>query len=186
VEAIDLLLARRSVSKLVDPAPEGAALDRILRAALRAPDHGTLRPWKILLVRGEAREKLGAIWAEAMRRREPDVGEEELEREKRKALRSPLVAIVVAATRESPKAPEIEQILSAGCVAYGLAIAAQAEGFGAVWKTGDAAYDRWVHQELGLSASDKIVGVVYVGTPREEPPVANRASVADVVRDWNG
>lgn len=186
MEATELLLGRRSIGKLGEPAPEGDALDRILRIALRAPDHGALRPWKILLVRGEARTRFGELMAEATLRRKPAATPEELARERGKALRAPLLAIVVAAVRPSPKIPELEQLLSAGCVAHGLTIAAQAEGFGAIWKTGDVAYDRWIHDQLALAATDQIVGILYVGTPLETPPDAARPSVADIVSDWAG
>jgi queuine tRNA-ribosyltransferase len=186
MEAMQLLRNRHSVSKLVPPAPEGDALARILEVALRAPDHGALRPWKILLVRGDARAHLGELLADVLRHRRPDATEEELSREKGKAMRAPLIAIVVASLRPSAKIPEIEQLLSAGCVAYGLEIAAQAEGFGAVWKTGDAAYDRMLHEGLGLGESDRIVGLIYLGTPREEPPMTARPEVASHVVEWTG
>ncbi len=184
MDAMELLRNRRSVSKLIEPAPEGEALARILEVALRAPDHGALRPWKILLVRGDAREKLGALLADALRHRKPEATEDELSREKAKAMRAPLIAIVVAALRPSMKVPEIEQLLSAGCVAYGLEIAAQAEGFGAVWKTGDAAYDRMLHGRLGLGESDRIVGIMYLGTVREEPSRTARPEIHEFVMEW--
>ncbi|MDQ3035921.1 MAG: nitroreductase family protein [Myxococcota bacterium] len=186
MEATELLLGRRSIGKLGEPAPEGEALDRILQVALRAPDHGALRPWTVLLVRGEARERFGALMVEALRRRKPDVDEDELAREKKKSLRAPLLAIVVASVRPSAKIPDIEQVLSAGCVAYGLEIAAQAEGFGAVWKTGAPAYDRWLHERLGLAEQDRIVGILYVGTPLENPPDVPRPRIEDHVREWTG
>jgi nitroreductase len=186
VDAMELLLSRRSFSKLSDPAPEGDALERILRAALRAPDHGMLRPFRILLVRGEARERLGALMAEVARDRRPGIGEDELERERRKPLRAPLIAIVVARIRPSAKIPDVEQRLAAGCVAHGLVIAAQAEGFGAIWRTGDLAYDRSVHARLGLGGADQILGFVYLGTPSLVPPDAARPAVADHVEDWTG
>ena len=186
MDAMELLLGRRSVGKLKDPAPEGEVLERILRASLRAPDHASLRPWTVLLVRGDARAAFGEVLADSLRRRKPDVSDDELTRERRKPTRAPLLAIVAAKVKPSPKAPDIEQVLSAGCVAHGIVIAAQAEGFGAIWKTGDAVYDRSVHQQLGLGESESIVGVIYLGTIAEEPPAGTRAQVADIVRDWNG
>lgn len=186
MDAMDLLRTRRSVSKLGEPAPEGDALARMLEVALRAPDHGALRPWKILLVRGDARVQLGELLADVLRRRRPEATEEDLAREKAKTLRAPLIAIVVAALRPSAKIPEIEQLLSAGCVAYGLELAAQAEGFGAIWRTGDAVYERGLHEGLGLGDSDRIVGLLYLGTPREEPPKTSRASVDDHILEWTG
>jgi nitroreductase len=174
------------VSKLGEPAPEGAALERMLRAALRAPDHGLLRPWKVLLVRGPARQRLGEVLAASLKRRHPQASDEDLERERRKPLRAPLLAIVVASIRNDTQIPEIEQMMSAGCVAYGLQIAAQAEGFGAIWRTGEAAYDRAVHEALGLGMNDRIVGILYVGTPLQKPPEVPRPALEDHVLEWTG
>lgn len=184
MEAMELLLGRRSVGKLADPAPEGEALERILRASLRAPDHGALRPWKILLLRGEARERFGEVMAEVQRARDPHASAEDLERARRKPLRAPLLAVVVAALRESSKIPEIEQLVSAGCVAHTMVMAAQAEGFGAIWRTGDVAYDEITRERLGLDASDRIVGIVYLGSVASEPPDMPRPSVSEIVRAW--
>lgn len=184
MDAMELLLNRRSIGKLGEPAPEGEALDRMLRVALRAPDHGALRPWRVLLVRGDARAELGEVLADSLRARRPGAAEEELARERAKPLRAPLIAIVVASVEERSKIPEIEQLLSAGCVAYGLEIAAQAEGFGAIWRTGDPAYDRMVHERLGLGASDRIVAFVYLGTPTAVPPDGARPAVSALVADW--
>lgn len=186
MDAMELLLNRRSLGKLGEPAPEAEVLDRILRVALRAPDHGALRPWRVLLVRGDARARLGEVMAESLRARKAHVTEDELARERAKPLRAPLIAVVVASLRESPKAPEIEQLLSAGCVAYGLEIAAQAEGFGAIWRTGEPAYDRLVHERLGLGAQDRIVAFVYLGTPTSVPPDGARPEVSAIVADWQG
>jgi len=183
MEATELLATRRSFGKLGEPAPQGEALEQILAAALRAPDHGALRPWFVLLVRGEGRARLGAIFAESLRRRRPDAGPEELERERKKPERAPLLAVVVATVRPGP-IPEVEQLLSAGCVAHGIVLGAQAHGFGALWRTGEQAYDPWVAEQLGLGAADRIVGFVYVGSVRERPPEAPRPAVSAVVRSW--
>jgi nitroreductase len=59
--ALELLLNRRSVGQLEEPAPQGSDLDLILDAGLRAPDHGRLRPWRFVLIRGAAKP----AWATA-------------------------------------------------------------------------------------------------------------------------
>ncbi len=157
-----------------------------MRAALRAPDHAALRPWKVLLFRGEARAKLGALFVESLLRRSPGASADEIERERNKVLRAPLMVAVAAAIKQSPKAPEIEQVLSAGCVMYGIELGLQAEGFGSVWKTGAAAYDAELMSKLGLAPTDKLLGYLYVGTPAEEPPAFARPEPSAHVIDWNG
>jgi nitroreductase len=186
MNAMELLASRRSVTKLKDPAPDDAVIDCVIRAALRAPDHAALRPWKVLLFRGEARAKLGAAMEEALLRRSPAATAEEREKERKKVLRAPLMVVMVAAIKASPKAPEIEQLLSAGCVMHGLLLGFQAEGFGAAWKTGATVYDPAFVAALGLAPTDKIVGLLYVGTIAEEPPPIPRPEPSAFVIDAKG
>jgi nitroreductase len=186
MEAMELLASRRSVSKLKEPAPGDAVIERVVRAALRAPDHGALRPWQVLLFRGDARAKLGALFVESLLRYSPEARQDEIEKARSKVMRAPLVIAVAATIKPSPKAPEIEQLLSAGCVMHGLLLGFQAEGFGAVWKTGATAYDETLIERLGLARTDKLVGYLYVGTPSDEPHAITRPEPSAHVIDWNG
>src|SRR5678816_3617391 len=52
MDALELLLGRNSAVKLQDPGPVDHALDVIFRSALRAPDHGRLRPWRFIVIAG--------------------------------------------------------------------------------------------------------------------------------------
>lgn len=186
MNAMELLSSRRSVGKLVDPAPDAATLDRVLEAALRAPDHGALRPWRIVLVRGEARAALGDLFAEALARQVPAASPEALDDARRKAARAPLVLVVACAVKDDARIPEVEQLLSAGAVMHGLLLGFQAEGFGAVWKTGKNAYDPIVKARFGLRPTDHIVGFLYVGSVGAEPPAVPRPKVAAHVVEWTG
>jgi len=186
MEAREWLAARRSVSKLGGPGPDDTTLERIWTSALRAPDHGALRPWRILVVRGEARARLGALMAASALRERPELSPDELDRERSKPLRAPVVAVVVASLVDSRKIPETEQWLSAGCVAYGIVLAVQAEGFGAIWRTGGPSHDLRFHADMGLSVTDRIVGFVYLGTPKVMPPEGPRPLARDFVQDWDG
>ena len=120
MDGLQTLTTRASAMALTGPAPGDADLDRILAAAARAPDHGKLRPWKFILVRGAARNRLGEIMADALTARDPDAPTQMVEAERGKPLRAPLVVVVAStADPEHPKIPEIEQVLSAGCAALG-------------------------------------------------------------------
>jgi len=183
MQAIDALLARRSARALTDPAPDAAALDLIFSAAARAPDHGRLRPWRFLVVRGAARERLGAVLADHLRRMHPQIGEESLQRERLKAFRAPLIVAVAAHCDGAAKIPVIEQTLAAGAAAHAMMLAAFALGFNAMWKTGDAAYDAAVRQALGFGPGDAIVGFLYFGTEGPERAPAVRSEWRDRVRE---
>lgn len=61
MDALELLVNRRSASRLTEPAPAGEQLENILRAGLRAPDHGTLQPWHFFVIEGEGRDRFSQI-----------------------------------------------------------------------------------------------------------------------------
>lgn len=188
MDALEALLTRRSPGRLTDPAPDDAALKTMLDAAMRAPDHGRLRPWRFIVLRGEARVRLGDLMAEAMRRREPEMPAPALEKERAKPLRAPLIVVVAASLVEGHKIPAVEQLLAAGAAAQNLQLAAHALGFGTVWRTGAPAYDPYVKQSLGLDAADAIIGFMYLGTPVVESTEGKREIKApdqsQLVRDW--
>ncbi len=174
MQAIDALLRRRSAKTLTEPAPDEGALELLLACASRAPDHGRLRPWRFIVIRGAARARLGELMADQLRRKQPAAGAEALQRERQKPLRAPLIVTVAAVCDGAAKVPAIEQTLAAGAAAQNMMLAAAALGFGAMWKTGDAAYDDAVKAALGLESRDAIVGFLYIGTVPADglpPPV---------------
>jgi nitroreductase len=186
MDAIELLLTRASNGKLGEPAPDAETLDMLMRAAARAPDHGTLRPWRIQIVRGAARERLGLVLRNALLRRKPDAGAEELDKEQKRPLRAPLLLIVSVRIAAHPKVPEVEQILSVGAAAQNILLMLHAQGYAGMWRTGAPAYDPHVKDALGLLRSDAIVGFIYAGTPTTTPPQIPRAAPADFMTEWNG
>jgi nitroreductase len=166
-EEMDLLTAietRSSAARLTAPGPSPADLAQILAAAARAPDHGRMKPWLLVVLDGAVRERFADAAAEAKRRRIASMSDEQLAAEREKVLRSPTLVVVGCAVRENPKVPEIEQVIAAGAVAENLFLAAHALGYGVMWKTGAAAYDPDVKAVVGLKASDHIIGIMHLGT----------------------
>src|SRR6266853_20248 len=184
MQAIDALLQRRSARELTEPAPDEGALELIFSGAVRAPDHGRLRPWRFVVVRGSARERLGELFADHALRAQPQLGAQALQRERLKALRAPLIVAVAAHCNPSVKIPLIEQTLSAGAAAHAMMLAAFALGFNAMWKTGGPAYDETVKQALGFASTDDIVGFLYLGTETAPTAPPARSEWRDLVRYW--
>jgi nitroreductase len=182
MDAKELLATRVSNGKLGEPAPDDATVHEILEAALRAPDHAMLRPWRVFVLRGPARERLGDLFAEVERNGGADG--EAIQRARRKPLRAPLLFVVAAVPREHPGVPVIEQILSAGAVAHGILLGLSARGFAGMWRTGAAAYDGRVKEAFGLGPDDHIVGFVYAGTATLPPPEVKRPRVEDHIESW--
>lgn len=184
---LELLRDRASVpaDQLGDPAPDDGEIEKMISAAMTAPDHGGLRPWRFIVVRGKARARLGDVFAEAARRRSSAIDETAIERLRAKPLRAPLI-IAVAAVIDSdhPKIPVIEQILSAGAAAQQLQLAANALGYGSIWLTGESAHDSFVTEALGLEFDDRVVGFVHVGTAPGRRPAPARPPAAEFIREW--
>lgn len=189
MDAFELLQNRRSVpaDQLDEPAPRGKDLDAILRAGVAAPDHDGLQPWRFLLIRGPARERLGEVFARALRARAPDSTDAALAKQHGKPLRSPL--IIAVAARVDPcndRVPVMEQVLSAGAALNQMQLAANALGYGAIWLTGPNTRDGLVAEALGLDFDDRLVGFLYIGTPRTEPSPKVRPAPGSFTSEWTG
>lgn len=181
--AIDLLLTRRSVPPrlMTAPAPTAAEVETMLTIAARVPDHGRAVPWRFIVIGPEGGANLGEVIAATYQADHPDAPAETIESERSRLLRAPLVIAVISHTHAHPKAPEWEQILSAGAAAMSLVVAANALGYCANWHTEWYAYDRRVTSELGLDNTERVAGFVHIGTRAEQPLDRPRPSLADVV-----
>lgn len=187
MSAFDFLNQRTSLParQLGEPGPDDAQLEALLHLALRVPDHGKLTPWRLLLLRGDAKRELGQRLTDLHQRKDPDLAAAKLQKDRERYTHAPLVVGVIACLEaEHPKVPEQEQMLSAGCVAYNLLLGAQALGFAAQWLTGWAAYDRDAADILGLRANECIIGFVHIGTPAMAPLQRDRPALADKVSTW--
>ena len=186
MDAIEALTTRASNPRLSDPGPTSEDVQTIVRAALRAPDHGLLRPWRFITIAGEARERFGDVLADALTARTPDVPQAAVENERAKPLRAPLILVVVAnVDPHHLKIPEIEQVTSAAAAAQNVCLSAHALGYGCFWRTGLPAYDASVKKALGVAAKDHIVGFMYVGTPTAAAPdKGRRPEVGDFLEAW--
>lgn len=178
LSAAEFLARRRSFPRpsLKDPAPQGAALDRILETGMRVPDHGRLEPWRILVIDREAQTRLAPKVGEAAQR----LGREETRvANDVKAWASPLIIGVVYSPVDYPNFPEWEQYLSAGSVCLSILNAAMAEGWGAVWLTGPAAWDRqFMEESLGLAKNEQIAGFIHIGSCNETVPERPRPDIS--------
>ena len=165
MELIEGLISRTSAGKLAAPGPTAGQLARMLEAAGRAPDHGRLKPWRLIVLDDALRHAFAAAAIEGRRLREPAPTEDQLRIEGEKVWRSPAIVVVgCVIDRANRKVPEVEQLLAAGAAAQNLMLAAHGLGLGAMWKTGPAAYDPLVKRAVGLAADDHIVAIMHLGT----------------------
>ena len=181
---LSFLLEHQSIpaAQLNEPAPDDKQLNAILQSAMSAPDHGNLKPFRFLVIKGDARSELSRVFEQAARNRNLD--EDAVQKQKSKPLRSPLIVCVVATITQSPKIPEIEQILSAGSAAQHIQLACRALGFASIWLTGDNCYDQYVYQSLGLEFNERLVGFIYIGSLDAEVAIKARGSATEITQNW--
>lgn len=184
MDALTALQNRVSVSKLTEPAPTLEQLTQLFKAAVRAADHGNMRPWRFLVIQGEGLVRLGELFAQVAQENKSDITESELARFRSLPLRAPMIIVSIAQCRENPKVPRIEQIISAGAATQNLINAAFAMQLGAIWKTGEMAYDPKVKNALGLQSQEEIIGFIYLGTPAVPIHTPREQNPSDFFSDW--
>ena len=132
MDALELLINRRSASRLAEPAPTGEQLQNILRAGMRAPDHKSMQPWHFFVIEGEGRERFSAVLEQLTAAGSDDKA---IDKARNAPFRAPLIT-VVAKCEENHKVPRWEQEMSAGCAVMAMQMAAVAQGFGGIWRSG--------------------------------------------------
>lgn len=187
-DALELLKTRRSVKpmELTGPGPAAAEIDTILTVASRVPDHGKLAPWRFILFEGEPRIAAGEKIAAAFLADHPEATPEQMEFERQRLARAPLVIAVVSRAGAHVKIPEWEQTLSAGAATMSLVFAAHALGYAANWITEWYAYDRRVLDAFGLSPQERIAGFVHIGRPTRTAEDRPRPPLSEIVTRYGG
>ena len=185
-EVLDYLLSRRTLPAafLGAPAPSPEQLTDILTAAVRAPDHKKLEPWRLIEFTAQGCERMGALLEARWRELEPEADEARLKLERERFVRAPMVIGVVSTIKDTSRAPEWEQILSAGAVCMNLVHAAHASGFSAQWLTEWYAFDEKVLADLGLLDGERIAGFIHIGTPQTPKTERPRPDLSKIVQTW--
>lgn len=153
MSALDAVRARQSWSKVEQTAPSREELLTLTAAAGRVADHSSLRPWRLIELRGADREVLGAAIAKAQGDSAPSS----------KPLRAPLLIAVVASYRKSEKVPRWEQEAVASGVAHTLSLLLDEAGWGVIWRTGHYTRAKAVAKAHGLDKNEELLGWLYVG-----------------------
>lgn len=164
MDALTLLLQRRSAARLAEPGPMGEVLENIYQAGFRAPDHGALQPWRFVTVSGDGLARLSKLFYRIAVEEKRD--EQGIEKAKNAPLRAPLIITVIAHCDPASKVPVWEQVSSAGCAVMAMQMAAQAQGFNGIWRTGAWTDHPAVRDAFGCREQDAIVGFLYLGTPQ--------------------
>ena len=156
MDALNALHTRVSHPRVAGAVPSEDALQNMFRAALRAPDHGQLRPWRFLRIEGKGLAHLAA-----------------------------LIIVTISSAVDHPKIPVLEQDIAAGCATHAMLIAAHAQGIGAVWRTGPMSTHPVVLKGLGVKEHEKVLAMLYVGQIEGPDRPIRELAVEDFVTHWS-
>jgi|TARA_B110001469_G_scaffold32281_1_gene32826 nitroreductase len=185
MELLQGLLNRVSIHRLESPAPTSDQLEVMLQAALRAPDHANLKPWRSVMVKGEGLTKLGQILHQAQLERAPESDAQTLERCIKMPHRAPSILVLVASPKEHPKVPEAEQIQATAAAGSAILLAAHAQNIGAVWRTGWVVSHPMIREAFDIKEHEQIIAMIYMGTPSVTPRPAPTVSSQEFIKHWH-
>ncbi len=180
MNVFEAIFTRQSIAKLrPDPVPR-ELIERLLDAAVQAPNHYLVRPWRFFVLSGEGRVRLGDVLAQSLLERIPEAPPNALDKERGRLLRAPVVIVAAADAPADSRVIEIENVAAVAAAVENLLLAATALGLGAKWRTGGPAYDPSVKAFFGLSPEQHLVGFIYIGypdlvvEPKERPSFEDR------------
>lgn len=181
MDVFEAIHDRHSIKKVKqDPVPR-QMIEKLLDAAVQAPNHYKVRPWRFFVFTGETRERLGDVMSASLRDRHPGFPQVAFDKARATPLQAPVVIAIGVDKPAEAKVLEIENICAAAAATQNLLLAAHALGLGAKWRTGEWARDVKVKAFLGLEADQHIIGFIYVGHPEFVAEPAPRPSFEDRV-----
>ncbi len=179
MDVFEAIHTRHSIGQVKpDPVPR-ELIEKILSAAVQAPNHYKVRPWRFAVTTGAGREKLGEAMAQSTKLSKPDATEDDLQKDRGKPLRAPVVIAIAVDKPGLTKAKEIENVCATAAAVQNMLLAAHALGLGAMWRTGPSATDPAIKQFFGWEADQHLIGFVYVGYPLEVASRHERPSFED-------
>lgn len=160
---------RRSIGRVKQDPVEREKIELLLEAASWAPSHHATEPWRFFVLTGEGRGVLGQAYADIAAKAAQGLGPEELEsirsKSRAKAFRAPLVIAIAVSPSPDPKVSRIEEFAAAHSAAQNMLLTAHALGLGTIWRSGDPMYHHRMKQAFGLTESEELVGLIYIGYP---------------------
>jgi nitroreductase len=179
MDTLEAIHTRQSIGQVKPDPVSRDLLDQILSAAVQAPNHYKVRPWRFVVLTGAGRERLGEAMAQSTKAAKPEAPEEELQKDREKPLRAPVVIAVAVDKPALPKVKEIENVCAAAAAVQNMLLAAHALGLAAMWRTGPAATDPAIKHLFGWEADQQLIGFVYIGYPQHEVTPPTRPSFED-------
>jgi len=186
MDAHDAIAKRTSTRSFKPDAVPRYAIERLLAAAVRAPNHKLTEPWRFTVLTGASKERYADLKRAHRARKFDDPASAEaagkIEKTYREAMNTPAFVVVMCAV--SDDAIRREEDYGATMMAIeNLLVAAAADGIGTFLRTGGMMEHPDVKALAGVPDGYRIVGIVSMGYPASAPePTQRRKPLADLVR----
>lgn len=165
MELEDAIRTRRT-HKAYAPEPiDRDTLDELFELARWAPNHHLTNPWRFRVVGPQALERLKAATDDPIAAAKFD--------------RAPTL-VVVSATQSGDPVEDEEDLLAAGSAAYLVLLTAHGRGLAGYWRTPAVLRTPAGSAAVGVPAGERVLGLLHLGHPRQDPRVPERAPVADI------
>ncbi|TAM33969.1 MAG: nitroreductase [Burkholderiaceae bacterium] len=181
---LQILRSRYSlgIKHLAEPGPDDTQLQALVEVALRAPDHGELIPFRFVVVRGEARQRMADLFGQYARTCGKDETSVAIERER--ALKAPLTLAVLAnIDLGHPLVPAHEQWMCVGGAVSNLLNAAHTLGFAGKMLSGRKARAPAIAQAF-CAPGETLVGWIALGTPTRPLRSGHVKAPNGILRYW--
>jgi nitroreductase len=157
----------RRTHKAYAPEPvDRATLDELFELARWAPNHKLTNPWRFRVVGPRALERLKAAADDPIAAA--------------KLARAPTL-VVVSATQTGHPIVDEEDVCATAGAAYAVLLAAHARGLAGYWRTPALLRTPAGRAAVGIADDERVLALLHLGHPRQEPRAPERAPVQDVV-----
>ena len=179
MELFEAIYNRQSLGSVKQDEIPRATIQKLLSAAVQAPNHYKVRPWRFVVLTGEGRNKLGDVMAASQRDRHPEFPQKAFDKTRSLPLRAPVLIAVGVDKPTEEKVLEVENISAVSAACQNLLLVAHGLGLGAKWRTGEWARDEKVKKFLGFSSDQHIAAFLYIGYPEFTAEPKERPSYED-------
>lgn len=186
-ELLGFIQGRRSFrpKALGPPYPDRRLIEVFVATALAAPDHGMLRPWRLLKIEEHGRTRLEGAFEAAARQADPNASAETLSVARKKAFDCPcLLAAIAVLDPNHPHIPQSEQLIAVGAALHGFLLAAHAHGFAGTILSGKRVTSRALRNALDLAEHEYLVGFIPLGTSTIPAKPRQNGKVAEHLQNW--
>jgi len=156
-------------------------IEQILESANYAPTHKLTQPWRFVVIRKEAKAKLGAELGKLYKETVSPASFLQKKYDSFSAKTAQADCILAINIEFHPdKLPAWEEIAATACAVQNIALTAEALNVGAYWSSPPLISG--LGDFLGLAENEKCYGLFYMGYHNEVPRDANRAPMAEKVK----